>query len=97
MRSCCVAAVRFIRQHAKRSISIDSVVDAVFLSGGFWRSDFGIFRVVLYAVKSAGHVSNRAFHKLMEAQMSISEVAHGLGFPDVAHISRHFRKDFLCR
>jgi AraC-like DNA-binding protein len=30
---------------------------------------------------------------LAETEMSISEIAQVLGFPDVAHISRYFRKE----
>lgn len=42
MRSCCVAAIRFIRQHAQRSFSIDFVVDAVvlILCACFAQSDY---------------------------------------------------------
>jgi LacI family transcriptional regulator len=88
-----VKAVRFIRQHAQIPIRVDYVADAVHLSR----------RVLEKRFRSAlGHSIHDEIRRvrieqivrmLTETQMSISEIAHSLGFPDVAHISRYFRRE----
>jgi LacI family transcriptional regulator len=88
-----VKAVRFIRQHAKMPIQVDSVVAAVFLSRRVLEKRF---RTAL------GHSIHEEIRRarieqiarmLTQTQMSISEIACSLGFADVAHISRYFRKE----
>ncbi len=88
-----VAAIRFIRQHSKNVIQVNDVVNVVTLSRRVLEKRF---RSIL------GHSIHDEIRRvrveqiiqmLAETDMSISEIAQVLGFPDVAHISRYFRKE----
>jgi LacI family transcriptional regulator len=86
------AAMRYIRRHARTSVGVDVVV-----------GHSGVSRRVLE--KRFRHTLGHTIHDeirrvrvqlvtamLTETQMPVSEIAHDLGFPDVAHLSRYFRK-----
>ena len=88
-----VAAVRFIRQHSKNVIQVNDVVNAIALSRRVLEKRF---RSIL------GHSIHDEIRRvrveqiiqmLAETEMSISEIAEVLGFPDVAHVSRYFSKE----
>jgi LacI family transcriptional regulator len=88
-----VAAIRFIRQHSKDIIQVNDIVNVVTLSRRVLEKRF---RSIL------GHSIHDEIRRirveqiiqmLAETEMSISEMAQVLGFPDVAHISRYFRKE----
>ena len=87
------AAIRFIRQHSKTVIQVRNVVNAVALSRRVLEKRF---RTIL------GHSIHDEIRRtrveqiirmLGETVMSISEIAQALGFSDVAHISRYFRRE----
>jgi len=87
------AAIRFIRQCSKTVIQVRDVVNAVSLSRRVLEKRF---RAIL------GHSIHDEIRRarveqiiqmLSETTMSISEIAQALGFPDVAHISRYFRRE----
>jgi LacI family transcriptional regulator len=87
------AAIRFIRQHSKTVIQVKDVVNAVALSRRVLEKRF---RAIL------GHSIHDEIRRarveqiiqmLAETGMSISEIAQALGFSDVAHISRYFRRE----
>lgn len=88
-----VKAVRFIRQHAKMPIHVDSVADNVFLSRRVLEKRFrtALGHSIHEEIRRAR--IEQIIRMLTETQMSISEIARSLGFPDVAHISRYFRKE----
>lgn len=86
------AAVRYIRRHARTSVGVDAIAVE---SGASRRVLERRFQRVL------GHTIHDEIRRvrvelvtamLTETQMSVSEIAHELGFPDVAHLSRYFRK-----
>ena len=88
-----VAAIRFIRQHSKDVIQVNDVVNVVTLSRRVLEKRF---RSIL------GHSIHDEIRRvrveqiiqmLAETEMSISEIAQVLGFPDVAHVSRYFSKE----
>ena len=85
-------AVQYIRRHARTSVGVAAVV-----------ADSSASRRVLE--KRFRRTLGRTIHDeicrarvelvtamLAETQMSVSEIAHKLGFPDVAHLSRYFHK-----
>lgn len=87
------AAIRFIRRCSKMVIQVSDVVGAVSLSRRVLEKRF---RAIL------GHSIHDEIRRarveqiiqmLAETTMSISEIAQALGFPDVAHISRYFRRE----
>jgi LacI family transcriptional regulator len=87
------AAIRFIRQHSKTVIQVSDVVDTVELSRRVLEKRF---RAIL------GHSIHDEIRRtrveqinqmLAETTMSISDIAHALGFSDVAHISRYFKRE----
>ena len=88
-----VAAIRFIRQHSKDIIQVNDVRNVVTLSRRVLEKRF---RSIL------GHSIHDEIRRvrveqiiqmLVETEMSISEIALVLGFPDVAHVSRYFSKE----
>jgi len=87
------AAVRFIRQHPKTVLQVNDVVSGVGLSRRVLEKRF---RTIL------GHSIHDEIRRtrveqiiqmLAETTMSISDIAQTLGFSDVAHISRYFRRE----
>jgi len=85
-------AVQYIRRHARTSVGVAAVV-----------ADSSASRRVLE--KRFRRTLGRTIHDeicrarvelvtamLAETQMSVSEIAHKLGFSDVAHLSRYFHK-----
>ncbi|UCD51060.1 MAG: DNA-binding transcriptional regulator [Phycisphaerales bacterium] len=85
-------AVRYIRRHARTSVGVAAVVAN---SGASRRVLEKRFRQVL------GHTIHDEISRvrlelvtamLTETSMAISEIARELEFPDVAHLSRYFRK-----
>ena len=87
------AAIRFIRQRSKTVFQVSDVADAAALSRRVLEKRF---RTIL------GHSIHDEIRQarveqivkmLAETTMSISDIAHALGFSDVAHISRYFRRE----
>ena len=86
-------AVRFIRQHSKEPIQVRDVVDAVAVSR---RVLYERFREVLSC--SPKEEIRRArveqiVRMLIETNLSISKIALTLGYANVAHIARYFRRE----
>lgn len=86
------AAMRYIRRFARRNLGVDSVVAHTNVSRRIlekrFRQTLGCsihdkIRQVRVALATA---------MLTETQMPVAQVAHELNFPDVAHLSRYFRK-----
>jgi len=86
------AAMRYIRRFAKMNLGVDSVVAHTNVSRRVlekrFRQTLGCsihdkIRQVRIALATA---------MLTETQMPIAQIAHELDFPDVAHLSRYFRK-----
>lgn len=86
-------ALTYIRDHSSAAMSVPEVVSAAGVSR---RGLESMFRSVLgrsvlseiHRVRSAGIA-----RLLVETQMPVSEIAATLGFSDVQHISRYFRKN----
>jgi LacI family transcriptional regulator len=88
-----VAAIRFIRRHSKDVIQVNDVVNIVPLSRRVLEKRFR--RILGHSI--LGEIRRvrveQIIQMLAETEMSISEIAQILGFPDVAHISRYFSKE----
>jgi len=87
------AAIRFIRQHSKTVIQVSDVVSAVSLSRRVLEKRFRTIlgRSIHDEIRRTR--VEQIIQMLSETTMSISEIAQALGFSDVAHISRYFRRE----
>jgi len=87
------AAIRFIRQNARKKIFVDDVVFQTSLSR---RSLEGHFREVVHRSiqEEIRRVRTEQISKmLIETNMPISEITSVFNFTDVEHISRYFRRE----
>jgi LacI family transcriptional regulator len=87
------AAIRFIRQNARKKIFVDDVVFQTSLSR---RSLEGHFREVIHRSiqEEIRRVRTEQISKmLIETNMPISEITSVFNFTDVEHISRYFRRE----
>jgi LacI family transcriptional regulator len=91
-----VSALRFIRQHGRRDISVQEVVDQTSLSRRLLERRF--CRIV-------GHSIHREIQRvradliarmLLETHRPITEIAEAMQFADVAHLARFFRGERGC-
>lgn len=88
-----VEAVRFIRQNIQKGIQVDEVANAVFLSCRTLYKKFQQFlgHSVHAEIKRARiEVIGRM---LLETDLSVSQIALTLWFPDIDHISRYFQSE----
>jgi len=86
------AALRYIRGHAKRSTSVAAVVANCGASRRVLEKRFrGILGHTIHDEISRVR-TELVTAMLTETQMPISEIARELDFPDVAHLSRYFRR-----
>jgi len=87
------ASIRFIREHSRGSIQVSDVANAVMVSR---RSLERRFRKVL---DKSVHKEIQQLHVeqvaqlLVETNMSISQIALTLGYPDIDNIGRYFKKE----
>jgi LacI family transcriptional regulator len=88
-----VAAIRFIRSHSKDVIQVNDVVNVVPLSRRVLEKRFrSILGHSIFDEIRRVRVE-QIIQMLAETEMSVSEIAQVLGFPDVAHVSRYFSKE----
>jgi len=87
------AAIRFIRQHSKTVIQVNDVVNVVPLSRRVLEKRFRTIlgRSIHDEIRCTR--VEQIIRMLAETVMPISEIAQALGFSDVAHISRYFRRE----
>ena len=86
------AALRYIRRHAKQNTSVASVVANCGASRRVLEKRFrGILGHTIHDEISRVR-TELVTAMLTETQMPISEIARELAFPDVAHLSRYFRR-----
>ena len=87
------AAVRFIRQHAKETIQVTDVVNAVALSRRVLEKRFRkvLNRSVLEEIRRVR--IDKVVWMLIDTNLSISQIASALGYPSVKHIARYFRRE----
>lgn len=86
-------AVRFIRQSARRAISVTEVAQAAGLSRRVLERRFRgvVGRSVLREIRRTRVES--ICRMLLESGQSISEIAMASGFPGVEHFARYFRQE----
>ncbi len=84
-------AVKYIHQHNQKALKVDQVARAVAISRRQLEKKFRreLDRSVHFEIKQARILRIRKL--LVESDMTITEIACQLDFPDVAHISRYFR------
>ena len=87
------AAVRYIRQYAKKKISVKDVVKQTSISRRALELKFRetIHRSILQEIRRAR--IELICQLLLETNLSISEIISLFEFTDVEHISRYFRKE----
>lgn len=86
-------AISFIRQNFRKNIKVEDVVESTLLSR---RSLEQRFRNELNRSINSEIRSIRVEHickLLVETDLSISEIAYGLGFSSAEHISRYFQRE----
>lgn len=88
-----VAAIRFIRRHSRNVIQVDDVVNSITISRRVLEKRF--HSILGHSIHDEiCRVRVEQMIRIMaETEMSISEIARVLGFPDVAHVSRYFCKE----
>jgi LacI family transcriptional regulator len=88
-----VRALRYIKQNSQRLISVDQVVDATLLSRRVLESRFRreLNRSILSEIRRVR--VDTVVRKLIETNMTISQIAIDMGFSDDKHIARMFRKE----
>lgn len=88
-----VAAIRFIRRHAKEMIQVDDVVDTVTVSRRSleqrFRKELG--HSVLAEIKRAR--VDQVARMLVETNLSVSQISLALGYAGVENIARYFRSE----
>jgi len=85
-------AIRFIRQHSKKAIQVNDVVDHVAMSRRNLELRFHnvLGRSIYTEIK---HVRiQQTIRLLCETELSISEIAMKLGHPSDKHIARYFKQ-----
>jgi LacI family transcriptional regulator len=88
-----VAAIRFIRRHAKEMIQVDDVVNTVAVSRRSLEQRFRreLGRSVLAEIKRAR--VDQVARMLVETNLSVSQIALALGYAGVENIARYFRSE----
>jgi LacI family transcriptional regulator len=87
-----VAAIRFIREHSKRVIQVKDVIDAVAISRRVLEKRFhNIIGHSLYDEIRNSRIEH-IIRMLSETEMSIAEISQAMGFAEVGHFSRFFKK-----
>ena len=86
-------AIRFIREHAKKMIQVDDVVDATMTSRRTLERHFHreLGRSVFEEIKRVR--INQIAKLLIETNMSVAQIASTLGFTDTKHIARYFQQE----
>jgi LacI family transcriptional regulator len=86
-------ALRFINEHARKSIHVDEVVKAAALSRRVLERRFRqvIGRSILDEIRRVR--IEQVIRMLVETNMSISQIATALEYPGVEHIARYFRRE----
>jgi LacI family transcriptional regulator len=86
-------AVNFIRGNFRRNIQVKDVVESTTLSRRTLELRFrkGLSRSIISEIRRirVEHISML----LVETDLTISEIAYGLGFSSVEHISRYFQRE----
>lgn len=87
------SALVFIRDHSSQFISVPNVVDATTLSRRNLECRFKavLDQTINQVIRS--HRTKRVSEMLIETDLPISQIAYMLGFTDVEHISRYFKKE----
>lgn len=85
-------AVRFIREHVKELIQVGDVVDRVAISRRNLQHQF--HKVIGHSIfEEITHVRIRHIARmLLETDLTISQIALALGFTDINHIARYFKR-----
>jgi len=86
-------AVRFIRQHAKETITVNDVVGAATVSRRPLEKRFRkvLNRSILQEIRRVR--AEQVAHMLVDTNLSISQIAAALGHPGAKHIARSFRHE----
>jgi len=87
------AAVYFIRNHAKRNIRVEDVVNHVSVSRRVLEKRFRSTLAKSIHAEIRHTRVEQLVNMLTETQMSINEIARALDFDDVTHLSRYFRQE----
>jgi len=86
-------ALRFIRDHARRGVSVDEIALSVGLSRRALEKRFRkqLGRSILEEVRRLR--TDQIARLLVETNLPVAKIADLLGFPDTQHIARYFQAD----
>lgn len=86
-------ALRFIREHARQAIHVDTVAEASGLSRRVLEKRFRnhLHRSVMREIRRVR--VDQICRMLVETNQSIAEIASALGYSSVEHIARYFRSE----
>lgn len=85
-------ALRFIHEHAKKPIQVFDVAEAVGVSRRWLHEKFSATLGRSVYKEIARVRTEQITRMLIDTQLSIAQIALGLGFPNVDHIARFFRR-----
>ncbi len=85
-------ALRFIHEHAKRPIQVSDVADTVGVSRRWLHEKFSATLGRSVHKEIARVRTEQITRMLIDTRLSIAQIALGLGFPNVDHIARFFRR-----
>jgi len=85
-------ALRFIHEHAKKPIQVSDVADTVGVSRRWLHEKFTATLGRSVHKEIARVRTEQITRMLIDTQFSIAQIALGLGFPNVDHIARFFRR-----
>lgn len=86
-------AINYIHKHSNEMIQVDDVVGATLLSKRVLQQRFK--QTIGRSIKDEIRITRveQIIRMLLETNMSVSEIAQAMEFPDVHHIARYFRKE----
>ena len=87
------AAIRYIREHARKNISVGDVVNEVMLSKRTLQQRFKKIRGHSIHKEIKRVRVNVLARMLLDTHLSISRIAESLEFPDVAYLSNWFKHE----
>lgn len=87
------AAIRLIRQNAKKAIQVDDIVNATAVSRRVLEKRFRklLNHSIYQEIRRVR--TEHCIKLLLETDMSVSEIVTALDFPGIEHIARYFRKE----
>ena len=87
------ASLRYIREHSRQPLQVSDVVDSVMISRRNLQQKFNtvLGKTIYDEIRKAR--TEQIAELLINTSMSVSRIAHELGFPGIEHVSRYFKQE----